>query len=157
MRVLTCSLLACVLWGAVVPPADARLGDSVTVARELARRKGAKSVKLYCSHPYPESPLARVIAETWVAPDEGWNLEEANSYLKLIVGSRRRLMVKTSRVELGWVYSFRYQDHVTARCIYEGGLVREITAYGANYVENDAVEEKAITFVFPTDPTVPTP
>jgi hypothetical protein len=133
-------------------PADARLGDSATVARELARRNGAKSVKVYMSHPFPADPRARVIAETWVAPDAGWTLDQANAHLKLLVGARRRLMVKTSRIELGWLYTFRYLDHVSARCVYENGRVRELSAQSGAYVEADAVEEKSATFVFPSPP-----
>lgn len=148
---LACSLLACLAIALAAPPAEARLGDAVPVAQEMARRKGAASVKVYTSHPWPADPAARVVAETWVAPTGGWTLEEAASYLKLIVGNRRRLMVKTSRVELGWAYTFRYTDHVTARCLFEKDRVREISAQNGNFLEADAVEEKATTMVFPVD------
>lgn len=143
------SLALAALFTLMVPAtADARLGDSVTVARELARRHGAKSVKLYMSQPYPGSAQARVIAETWIAPEGGWTLDEAASFLKLIVGNKRRLMVKTSKLEMGWAYTFRYQDHVSARCLYEGTHVREISAQSGAYLEADAVEEKTLSFTF---------
>ena len=132
-------------------PAEARLGDSATVAREMARRKGAQSIKVYMSHAYPADPAARVVAETWQAPPGGWTLEEAASYLKLIVGNRRRLMVKTSRFEDGWAYSFRYQDHVTARCLFEKDRVREISAQVGTFLEADAPADRAATFVFPPE------
>lgn len=149
MRFISYFLLVIAAFSAAPAPAEARLGDSVDVAAELARRHGAKSVRLYTDHPYQTDERARVVAVTWIAPDDGWTLEEANSFLKLLVGQRRRIMVKTSRAELGYVYSFRYQDEVAARCVYEQNRVREITATAPSFVEADAVEEKSTTFVFP--------
>ncbi len=152
MRFPTCFLLViAALWTAAAP-AEARLGDSVTVAREMARRHGAKSVRVYTDHPYPTDDRARVVAVTWIAPDDGWTLEEANGFLKLIVGHKRRIMVKTSRAEIGYVYTFRYQDEIGARCVYEQNRVREITATAPTFAEADASEAKSTTFVFPMSP-----
>lgn len=149
MKFLIPLALAMLLLPAVAAPAEARLGDTPTVAREMARRKGAVSVTVHTSHPYPADPAARVIAETWTAPAGGWTLEEAASYLKLIVGNRRRLMVKTSKIEQGWAYSFRYQDHVNARCLFEKDRVREISAQTGAYLEADATENRTATFALP--------
>ena len=146
MRYLISCLLAAAAICGPAYPADARLGDSVTDAREMARHYGAQSVKLFTDHALPDDPSARVIAVTWVAPEAGWTLDEANAYLKLLVGQRRRIMVKTSRVDLSYVYTFRYQDEIAARCVYEQSRVREITATAPTFIEADAVEA---TFVFP--------
>lgn len=149
MRIQTYFLLVIAALWATTLPAEARLGDSVTVARDMARRHGAKSVRVYTDHPYATDEGARVVAVTWVAPDDGWTLEEANAFLKLIVGAKRRIMVKTSRADVGYVYTFRYQDEIGARCVYEQNRVREITATAPTFVEADAVAEQSTTFVFP--------
>lgn len=148
MRTLTCCFLALAALCGASLPADARLGDSVTVARELARRHGAKAVKLRTDLPYPADARARVVGVTWVAPDAGWTLEEANAHLKLLVGARRRIMVKTSRGDAGYVYTFRYQDEAAARCVYEQNRVREISAT-APAVDPAAEEGPTAVFVFP--------
>lgn len=140
----TCFLLAISAFlGAtlgVATPAEARLGDTVASARDLARENGAKAVSLFTARADAGGEEARVVQETWIAPDEGWTLEQANGFLKQLVGGRRRIMVKTSRAELGYVYSFRYQEDVVARCVYEQNRVREITATAPAFVEADAVE-----------------
>ena len=138
--------IAMLLLTSLPAPALARLNDTPTVAKELARRKGAQAIRVHTSLPYPADPNARVIAEVWTAPAGGWTLEEAASYLKLIVGNRRRLMVKTSRLEKGWAYTFRYQDHVTARCLFEKDRVREISAQLGTFLEADATPERTGSF-----------
>ncbi len=152
MKTLLTLAIAMLLLPLLPAPAEARLGDTPTVAKEMARRKGAQAIKVHTNLPYPDDPGARVVAETWTAPKGGWTLEEAASYLKLIVGNRRRLMVKTSRMETAWAYSFRYQDHVTARCLFEKDRVREISAQLGTFLEADATEDKTATFVLPDQP-----
>lgn len=152
MKTLAPLAIAMLLLLPLPAPAEARLGDTPTVAKELARRKGAQAVKVHTSHPYPGDPDARVIKEIWTAPPGGWTLEEAASYLKLIVGNRRRLMVKTSRMETAWAYTFRYQDHVTARCLFEKDKVREISAQLGTFLDADATDEKTATFVLKDQP-----
>lgn len=151
MRPKTCYLLAIgTLLSAtlgVAAPAAARVGDTVADARELARQHGAKAVRLFTARADLGGEQARVVQTTWVAPDEGWTLEQANGFLKLLVGGRRRIMVKTSRAEAGYVYSFRYQDEVAARCVYEQNRVREITATAPAFVEADAVETQSQFFL----------
>ena len=149
MRHLTCCFLAIAAICGASLPADARLGDGVAAARELARRSGAKSVKVHTDQPYPDDARAKVIAVTWEAPAAGWTLEEANAFLKLLVGARRRIMVKTSRADTGYVYSFRYQDEVAARCVYEQNRVREITATAPDFAQAAPGSLPSTTFVFP--------
>lgn len=134
-------------WGA--PAAEARLGDRLTAARELARGEGARAVELHPGAPPWGLGEPVVIAETWWAPEGGWTREQANALIKMLVNNRRRLMVKTSRDAEGWAFSLRFEEDVTARCRYTKERVHELHVQLPSFDQEGPRTGAALRYDFP--------
>jgi hypothetical protein len=124
-------VLCGLLWSLLTYPAAAKPNEPLAVAWPYARSLGVHQGEYSVEKP------ARVVAETWTAPEGGWDFEKARSLANLMMNAKRHKRLHKPSPEY---VVLNYPNGAVALRLQNARIV-SITGLANDWDENNAYEE----------------